>query len=54
LDAPRMSVIITTPTSPAARRPMNFGTRQGYGAPMFLASPGNHSETGAGSSSTML
>src|SRR5207248_6723098 len=54
LDAPRMSVIITTPTSPANRRPTTFGTRHGLGAPSLSASAGNQSATGAGSSSTML
>src|SRR2546421_10661409 len=32
-DAPRMSVIITTPASPANSRPMNRGTRIGFLAP---------------------
>src|SRR4051812_45876117 len=53
-DAPRSSVIITTPTSPANNRPTHFGTRIGFFAPTSAASAGSHSATGAGSSSTML
>ena len=53
-EAPRISVIITTPASPANSRPMNRGTRIGFLAPSVCASAGNHSATGAGSSSTTL
>src|SRR5262245_48062602 len=54
LEAPRSSVIITTPASPANSRPMNRGTRIGFLAPSACASFGSHSATGAGSSSTTL
>src|SRR4029077_2086956 len=53
-DAPRISVIINTPGSPANSRPMNRGTRIGFLAPSVCASAGTHSATGAGSSSTTL
>src|SRR5581483_11465859 len=53
-DAPRTSVIITTPASPANRRPINRGTRMGFLAPACCASAGSHSATEAGSSSTTL
>src|SRR6266851_6444921 len=53
-EAPRASVIITTPASPANSRPMNRGTRIGFLAPSACASAGSHSATGAGSSSTTL
>src|SRR6185295_12157345 len=48
LEAPRISVIITTPGSPANNRPMSRGTRIGCFAPSVCASSGNHSATGAG------
>jgi hypothetical protein len=53
-DAPRISVIITTPASPANSRPTSRGTRIGFFAPSVCASAGNQSATGAGSSSTTL
>src|SRR6266849_3555290 len=53
-EAPRISVISTAPASPATRRPTNRGTRIGFLAPSVCASAGNHSATGAGSSSTTL
>src|SRR4029453_9414778 len=51
-EAPRSSVIIITPVSPANSRPTNRGTRIGFLAPSVCASAGNHSATGAGASST--
>jgi hypothetical protein len=54
LDAPRISVISTTPACPANSRPMKRGTRSGFFAPSSVASAGSHSATRAGSSSTML
>src|SRR5919198_2961652 len=53
-EAPRSSVIITTPNSPANSRPMKRGTRIGFLAPSSWASAGSHTATGAGSSSTTL
>src|SRR5262245_55443538 len=53
-EAPRTSVIIATPASPATSRPTNRGTCIGPLAPSDCASAGNHSATGAGSSSTTL
>src|SRR5262245_26848453 len=53
-DAPRTCVMKETPTSPTTSRPMNVGTRRGGFAPTAAAKYGSHSETGAGSSSTML
>jgi hypothetical protein len=53
-EAPRSSVIIITPVSPANSRPMNRGTRIGCLAPSDCASAGSQSATGAGSSSTTL
>src|SRR5512133_160241 len=53
-DAPRASVIITTPTSPANSRPTNRGTCIGFLAPSTCASAGSDSATGAESSSTTL
>ena len=54
LEAPRSSVIITTPISPANSRPTKRGTCIGFLAPSVRASAGSHSATGAGSSSTTL
>src|SRR5215831_1671240 len=54
LEAPRSSVIIMTPVSPANSRPTNRGTRIGFLPPSVCASAGSHSATGAGSSSTTL
>ena len=48
------SVIIWTATSPARSRPSQAGTRSGGLAPTASAMKGRYSETGAGSSSTML
>jgi hypothetical protein len=53
-DAPRTSVIITTPGSPVNIRPTNRGTCIGCLAPSSCASAGSHSATGAGSSTTTL
>ena len=53
-DAPRICVIIETPTSPIAKRAIQAGTCRGGRAPRHSARYGSHSETGAGSSSTML
>src|SRR5262245_25231014 len=47
-DAPRSSVIIMAPASPANSRPMSRGTRIGLLAPSVCASAGSHSATGAG------
>src|SRR5262245_1070752 len=54
LEAPRISVIIMTPASPANSRPTNRDTRIGFLPPSVCASAGSHSATGAGSSSTTL
>ncbi len=54
LDEPRTDVIIATAVSPAASRPSQTGTRNGFFAPAAAARTGSHSQTGAGSSSTML
>src|SRR5262249_14566099 len=53
-DAPRSSVIITAPASPANSRPTNRGTRTGFLAPSVCASAGSHSATGGGPWSTTL
>src|SRR3954452_14550945 len=52
--APRNSVIMSTAGLPAKRRPRNFGTRFGFGAPIISATPGSHSATGSGLSSVTL
>src|SRR5262245_61995861 len=53
-EAPRSSVMSSTPHSPANSRPINRGTRLGSLAPTARASAGSHSATRAGSSSTTL
>jgi hypothetical protein len=53
-EAPRIWVIIETPTSPAAILPSQTGMCRGGLAPSTRASSGNHADTGAGSSSMML
>ena len=53
-DDPRILVISDTPCSPMSGRATHAGTCRGGLAPMMRASSGSHSETGAGSSSTML
>src|SRR5690348_2118625 len=53
-EAPRISVIIITPASPANSRATKRGMRMGFLAPSSCASTGSHSATGAGSSSTTL
>jgi hypothetical protein len=53
-DEPRIRVIAETPTSPAATRASQTGTCLGGFAPTTSATYGSHSDTGAGSSSTML
>lgn len=53
-EVPRIWVIIDTPTSPAASRPSQTGTRSGGLAPVIRASSGSHSATGRGWSSTTL
>src|SRR5207247_4396664 len=53
-DVPRICVIIDTPTSPAASRPSQTGTRIGGLAPTASASNGSHTDTGSGSSSATL
>src|SRR3954454_9702965 len=53
-EAPRSSVIEITPISPATISPSQRGTCRGGFAPRIFASPGSHTVTGAGSSSTTL
>jgi hypothetical protein len=50
IPPPRIWVIIETPTSPIARRPIHTGTWHGSFAPSWRASSGSHAETDAGSS----
>src|SRR5262245_26822322 len=54
LEAPRSSVIIRAPASPANSRPTKRGTRIGFFAPSCRASAGSQSATREGSSSTTL
>ena len=54
LEAPRDSVIMTTPCSPTNSRASQAGTRRGGLAPIAAARAGSHSAIAAGSSSTTL
>ena len=54
VEEPRACVIIDIPASPITIRPIQAGKRRGDLAPIACANAGSHTETSAGSSSTML